>query len=80
MEIVDLLANVGGILGLFMGVSVLSLCEILEALIEMCSLLKIKFCIKTVSKKIIKSKGHLTIKPTPSVTLTLAKSKANVTL
>jgi hypothetical protein len=34
MEIVDLLANVGGNLGLFMGVSVLSLCEILQAFIE----------------------------------------------
>ena len=40
MEIVDLLANVGGNLGLFMGVSVLSLCEILQAFIEICFYLK----------------------------------------
>ena len=53
MEIVDLLANVGGNLGLFMGVSVLSVCEVLEALIEICLLFKNKFCIKTVSKQTI---------------------------
>ena len=34
MDIVSLLANIGGNLGLFMGVSMFSLCELLEVLIE----------------------------------------------
>jgi hypothetical protein len=34
MDIVSLLASVGGNLGLFLGVSVFSLCEIIEVVIE----------------------------------------------
>jgi hypothetical protein len=36
MEVVSLLSNMGGNLGLFLGVSLISLCEIIEALIEIC--------------------------------------------
>ena len=34
MDVVSFLANVGGNLGLFLGVSVISICEVIEALIE----------------------------------------------
>jgi hypothetical protein len=34
MNIVDLLANIGGTLSLFLGISILSLCELVELLIE----------------------------------------------
>jgi hypothetical protein len=34
MNVVDLLANIGGTLSLFLGISVLSLCELVELLIE----------------------------------------------
>jgi hypothetical protein len=40
MDVVSLVASVGGNLGLFLGVSVFSLCEIVEVLIEMYSLSK----------------------------------------
>ena len=36
MDIVALLASIGGNLGLFMGVSVLSFCELIDVLIEIC--------------------------------------------
>lgn len=42
MEIVSLLANVGGNLGLFLGVSVLSLCELIDFFIEVIFLAKIR--------------------------------------
>jgi hypothetical protein len=34
MDVVSLLSNIGGNLGLFLGVSLISLCELIEALIE----------------------------------------------
>jgi hypothetical protein len=34
MNLVDLLANIGGTLSLFLGISILSLCELVELLIE----------------------------------------------
>jgi len=40
MDIASLVATVGGNLGLFLGVSVFRLCEIVEVLIEMYSLTK----------------------------------------
>jgi hypothetical protein len=40
MDVVSLVASVGGNVGLFLGVSVFSLCEILELLIEIYSLSK----------------------------------------
>ena len=40
MDIVSLLASIGGNLGLFLGVSVFSLCEIIEVIIEMFYILK----------------------------------------
>jgi hypothetical protein len=36
MDIVSFLANVGGNLGLFLGVSVISICECIEVLVELC--------------------------------------------
>ncbi len=36
MDVVSLLSNIGGNLGLFLGVSLISLCELIEALIEIC--------------------------------------------
>jgi hypothetical protein len=38
-SVLDLIANVGGILGLFLGVSVLSLFETFEVIIEICFIL-----------------------------------------
>ena len=43
MDIVSLLANIGGNLGLFMGVSLFSLCELFEVLIEICLFRNSKF-------------------------------------
>ena len=40
MDIVTLLGNVGGTLGLFMGISVLSACELIHVLVESCILFK----------------------------------------
>ena len=40
MDIVSLLASIGGNLGLFLGVSLFSLCEIVEVIIEMYYILK----------------------------------------
>jgi hypothetical protein len=50
MEIVDLLANIGGNLGLFMGVSVLSLCELVVVFVEFCYLFKTNFRFKINNK------------------------------
>ena len=36
MDVVSFLANVGGNLGLFLGVSVISVCECIEVLVELC--------------------------------------------
>ena len=42
MDIASMLASIGGNLGLFLGVSVFSLCEMVEVLIEMFFLLRTK--------------------------------------
>lgn len=39
MQLFDLVSNIGGLLGLFLGVSFLTLAEIIEALIEVCHIL-----------------------------------------
>jgi hypothetical protein len=56
MDIVSLLANVGGNLGLFLGVSVLSLCELVDFFIEVVYLAKIRHKEKN-RVEISKSKG-----------------------
>ncbi len=40
MDIVTLLGNIGGTLGLFLGISLLSICELLHVLVEICLLAK----------------------------------------
>jgi hypothetical protein len=43
MDIVTLLGNIGGTLGLFLGISALSICELLHVLVEICLLSKKRF-------------------------------------
>jgi hypothetical protein len=52
MDIVGFLGNVGGTLGLFLGISVFSLCELIHVLVECCLLGKQRFKAKKKSKKI----------------------------
>ena len=40
MDIVNFLGNIGGTLGLFLGISFLSLCEFLHVVVEFCFILK----------------------------------------
>jgi len=42
MENIDLLANIGGILSLFLGISILSFCELVELFIEILFILRTK--------------------------------------
>ena len=55
MNFVSLLANIGGNLGLFLGVSVFSLCEIVEIFIEIFFIKKIQ----TQNDNVI----HVSVKP-----------------
>jgi len=57
LDIVSLLANVGGNLGLFLGVSVLSLCELIDFFIEIICVAKIRRKEKS-RAEISKSKGN----------------------
>jgi hypothetical protein len=42
MDVISLLSNIGGNLGLFLGVSLISVCELIEALIEIFFAFKVK--------------------------------------
>ena len=43
MDIVAFLGNIGGTLGLFLGISVLSVCECIHVMVESCILIKDRF-------------------------------------
>jgi len=46
MDILMLLGNIGGTLGLFLGVSLLSVCELVHVMIESCLIVKDRFVIR----------------------------------
>jgi hypothetical protein len=52
MDIVGYLGSIGGTLGLFLGISVFSLCELIHVLVECCLRAKQLFKTKTKNKKI----------------------------
>ncbi len=59
MDILMLLGNIGGTLGLFLGVSLLSVCEFVQVMIECCLIVKHRFRTKKQITTIYKLQKNL---------------------